>query len=59
MPVVVSPTATREPTPRDPHTDDMRIMVDDLRRRCPPAMRPAAFVCDGVIYVHPDLVEKI
>lgn len=59
MPVVASPLATRQPVLRESHTDDMRAMVDDLRRRCPPAPVPAAFICAGTIYAHPNLVEQL
>lgn len=59
MPVVTSQHATRQPVLREPHTDDMRAMVDDLRRRCPAARVPTAFVCAGTIYAHPDLVDRL
>lgn len=61
IPVIVSAAATEEWKPREPHTDDMRTMVDDFWR-CGlilPRRVPAAYQMLGKLFIHPALMVKL
>lgn len=59
LPVSVSAAATSLAKLKEPHTDDMRAMADDILARCPPDREPAAFVIGGRLVAHPALWERI
>lgn len=59
VPVVVSEHATALPKLREPRTDDMRAMVDDLLVRQPPARVPTMLAARGQIVVHPVIWDRL
>jgi hypothetical protein len=58
-PVTISEHATALPKLREPHTDDMRAMVDVLLVRCPPSREPACFEIAGAFVMHPALADRL